>query len=185
MTVVHGLLVAAALLFAWAVATFNMLIRARNRVEEAWSGVDVQLKRRHELVPNLVEVVRGYAAHERVVLGIATEMRVAAAAAAGERRRHAESELSAAIAEVCAVAERYPELSASEIFRGLERALAEVEAEIRAARAIYNSNVELYNALVQSVPSSLMARPAGFRTRRFFEMAPSDRQPPRPLSLVA
>jgi LemA protein len=174
-----GCLVAATV---WTALTYNVLVRSRNRVDEAWSDVDVQLRRRHDLVPNLVEVVTAYADHEQHVMSAVEEARDDAAAAAdGAGRERAETELSDSLSQVRMVVERYPELAASESFLRLQRQLAEVENEIRAARRIYNSNAEQYNSRVQSLPSSLVAAAGSFRPRRYFEVAPSTAIPMRAL----
>lgn len=169
------------LVAAWAIATFNTLVRARNRVDESWSGVDVQLKRRHDLVPNLVAAVEGYARHESGTLEAATQARAQAraAGAGGPASRGAvESALSGVLSQVRAVAERYPELAASNNFRQLQLQLAEVEDEIQGARNIFNSNVEFLNTKIQSFPNSLVAGLASFRERDFFEVdLPAERRP--------
>ena len=153
--------------------SFNALVTAHNRVNESWSGVDVQLKRRHDLVPNLTETVRAYADHERVVMRALTEARETAVASSGRRgRQAAEFELSEAIADARAVAERYPDLRASEGFRRLQSQLAEVEGEIQYARRIYNSNVMLFNTRVRGFPGSLVRRLGGFRKMGYFELNP-------------
>ena len=174
------LLAGAVVLFVlWAVLTYNALVSARNKVQEAWSGIDVQLKRRHDLVPNLVETVRGYAAHERAALEVTTVARAAAMTATGPARRsRAESALSGALGDVRAVAERYPALQAAEDFQRLQAQLAEVEDQIQAARRIYNSNVEHYNTRIQVFPNSVVA--AGrFLPREFFEISePAERAVP-------
>jgi LemA protein len=174
-----GCLVAA---IAWAALTYNALVRGRHRVDEAWSDVDVQLRRRHDLVPNLAEVVRAYAAHEQQLMAFVSDARAEAAGAGeGAHRERAETELSEALSQLRATAEHYPELAASEHFLRLHRQLAEVENEVRAARRIYNSNVEHYNVRVQSFPSALIAAAGAFRPRRYFEVAPSTAIPMRAL----
>ena len=153
--VVAGLL---ALVVLWVVRTTNSFIRARNKVDESWSGIDVQLKRRHDLVPNLVDTVKGYAAHESATLLAVTEARSAAmAAGSGPERRAAEAQLTGALAGIQIVAEEYPELRASENFRALQSELSELEDQIQAARRIYNSNVNDYNTRIQLFPNSLVA----------------------------
>src|SRR3954465_13873802 len=167
---------------AWAALTFNALVRGRSRVDEAWSDVDVQLRRRHDLVPNLIEAVLGYAEHEQHTMSVVADARDEAAAAhEGAQRERAETELSDALSQLRAIAERYPELAASESFLRLQRQLAEIENEVRAARRIYNSNAEQYNSRVQSLPSSLVAAAGSFRPRRYFEVAPSTAIPMRAL----
>jgi LemA protein len=163
----------------WVVVTYNSFIRSRNKVDEAWSGIDVQLKRRHDVVPNLVEVVKGYAAHERTTLGNVVEARAAAISASGRHaREEAEGRLSSALDGIRVVAEDYPELRASEGFQRLQAQLAELEDEIQASRRIYNGNVEDYNTLLQVFPNSLVAG-RSFRPREFFRLeTPAERAVP-------
>jgi LemA protein len=170
----------AVFLFAvWFVATSNSFVRARNKVDEAWSGVDVQLKRRHDLVPNLVETVKGYAQHERETLTAVTEARAEAVAASDpDRVAHAEAKLTSALGGIRAVAEQYPQLRASESFQQLEAQLAGLENEIQAARRIYNANVQAYNTRIQIFPNSLVAG-RNFEARGFFELdSPAERAVP-------
>ena len=151
----------------------NSLIGARNKCDEAWSGIDVQLKRRHDLVPNLVETVKGYAAHEQQTLTRVTDARagaVAADSAPPAQRAQAESTLSAALGGIRAVAEQYPQLRAADNFIRLQAQLAEIEDEIQAARRIYNSNVQIYNTRQQIFPNSIVAARGGFQPREFFEI---------------
>jgi LemA protein len=163
----------------WAIATFNALVRARNRVEEAWSGVDVQLRRRHDVVPNLVEAVRAYAEHERAALVLAAKASFTACGARSRAgRARAESALSAALTGVLALAEEYPALHASESFLRLQGQLMEIETEIQSARRLYNANVRAYNSLVQSLPSSIVAAFAAFRARPFVEIEVTQRAVP-------
>jgi LemA protein len=160
-------------LLAWTAFVFNALVSGRSRVNEAWSGVDVQLKRRHDLVPNLVETVKAHADHESAVLRALTEARASAMDSSGRRgRQAAEQDLSRALVEVRVVSERYPELRAAEPFRRLQAQLAEIEGEIQYARRIYNSNLERYNAYLRSFPGALIARGGGFRARGYFDLAP-------------
>ena len=151
----------------------NSLISARNKCDEAWSGIDVQLKRRHDLVPNLVETVKGYAAHERETLTRVTDARAGAVAADNApppQRAQAESALSAALGGIRVVAEQYPQLRAAENFNRLQAQLAEIEDEIQAARRIYNSNVQIYNTRQQIFPNSIVAARGDFQPREFFEI---------------
>ncbi|HEX2232506.1 MAG TPA: LemA family protein [Thermoleophilaceae bacterium] len=160
-----------ALVALWAIAAYNSLVRSRNKVDEAWSGIDVQLKRRHDLVPNLVETVKGYAAHERQTLQSVTEARREAEAARGpEQAERAEAKLTSALGAVNALAEAYPELRAAENFQRLQAELAEIEDEIQASRRIYNANVQDYNTRVQVFPTMVIAGMMSFTTRRFFEI---------------
>jgi LemA protein len=157
----------------------NSMIGARNRVDEAWSGIDVQLKRRHDLVPNLVETVKGYAQHEQAVFEKATKARADAMAAHGPAQSsQAEGQLTAALTDLRAVAENYPTLRATENFQQLSRQLTEVEDEIQASRRIYNSNVQAYNTKIQVFPNSVIANMGGFQAKEFFEITDAaDREP--------
>jgi len=149
----------------------NSMIGSRNRVDEAWSGIDVQLKRRRDLVPNLVETVKGYATHEQQVFTKTTEARAEAMKATTvEATQQAEAKLSGALADLRAVAENYPDLRATENFQQLQRNLNEIEDEIQAARRIYNSNVQAYNTKIQIFPNSVIANSGGFTAREFFEI---------------
>ncbi len=149
----------------------NSMIGSRNRVDEAWSGIDVQLKRRHDLVPNLVETVKGYATHEQQVFAATTEARSEAMKAQSiEATQQAEAKLSGALTDLRAVAENYPDLRATENFQQLQRDLNEIEDEIQASRRIYNSNVQAYNTKIQIFPNSIVANSGGFTAREFFEI---------------
>ena len=161
------------LVLAWAGFAFNELVKAHNRVDESWSGVDVQLKRRHDLVPKLVQTVAAYAAHERTVMGGIDTAYEAAFTSSGRRGRlAAEHDLSCAIADVRALGESYPDLKASEPFRRLQLQLAEVDGEIQYARRIYNSNVAIFNSRVRGFPGVLVRRLGGFRPLGYFELNP-------------
>jgi LemA protein len=157
----------------------NSMIGARNRVDEAWSGIDVQLKRRHDLVPNLVETVKGYATHERETFQKVTEARAEAMKAQGPAQAGAaEGRLGAMLGDLRAIAENYPELRATENFQQLSRELTELEDEIQAARRIYNSNVQSYNTKIQVFPNSIVASTRNFEAREFFEITDAaDREP--------
>jgi LemA protein len=149
----------------------NSMVASRNRVDESWSGIDVQLKRRHDLVPNLVETVKGYATHEQKVFERTTQARAEAMQAGSvAATQEAEAKLSGALTELRAVAEQYPNLRATENFQALQRNLSEIEDEIQAARRIYNSNVQSYNTKIQIFPNSMIASGAGFTARDFFEI---------------
>jgi LemA protein len=159
------------LLVLYYVFARNSIIGARNRTDEAWSGIDVQLKRRHDLVPNLVESVKGYATHERQVFEKVTQARAAAMAAKGVgETAQAEGQLTAMLGDLRAVAENYPNLRATENFQQLMRQLSELEDEIQASRRIYNSNVQSYNTQIQQFPTSIIANQGGFKAREFFEI---------------
>jgi LemA protein len=149
----------------------NSIIASRNRVDESWSGIDVQLKRRHDLVPNLVETVKGYASHESEVFEKATKARAEAMSAHSVAdTSKAETQLSGALTDLRAVAENYPTLKATENFQQLSRNLSELEDEIQAARRIYNSNVQSYNTDIQQFPGSIIANQGNFSAREYFEI---------------
>jgi LemA protein len=174
--VIAALVVLAVLYF---ILKRNSFISARNRVDESWSGIDVQLKRRHDLVPNLVETVKGYATHEQQTFEKTTQARAEAmkAQSVGDTAQ-AEQKLTQALADVKAVAENYPELRATENFQQLSRNLSELEDEIQASRRIYNSNVQSYNTGIEQFPGSIVANQGNFEKREFFEIEdPTDREP--------
>ncbi|MBJ7347175.1 MAG: LemA family protein [Thermoleophilaceae bacterium] len=159
-----------------ALVYYNSLVRARTMVDEGWSGVDVQLRRRQDLVPNLVSTVKGYAAHEVQTLEAVTGARSAAVAADDpDEATQAENSLAAALGKLLAVAEAYPDLKASDNFLKLQAELADTENEIAAARAIYNGNVRIFNSKVQSFPGMLVAKPFGFTARAFFQAEATER----------
>ena len=161
----------------------NSIIGSRNRVDEAWSGIDVQLKRRHDLVPNLVETVKGYAQHERATFEKVTQARAAAMQASGPAEAsQAEGLLNAALTDLRAVAEQYPDLRATENFQQLSRNLSELEDEIQASRRIYNSNVQSYNTKIQIFPNSVVASSGGFTAREFFEITDAAEREPAQVS---
>jgi LemA protein len=171
---VVALLVVALVLF------YNRLIRLRNRVENAWAQVDVQLKRRYDLIPNLVETVKGYASHERETFEAVTNARAAAQSATGPAEQGAaEGLLSAALGRLIAVAEAYPELQADENFRQLQEELAQTENRIAVSRQVYNDTVLTYNTAIQTVPGVFFAGPLGFSKRDFFEVEGEAREAPR------
>jgi LemA protein len=175
--VVIGLIVVVALLL---VALYNRLVQQRNRVDNAWAQIEVQLKRRWDLIPNLVESVKGYAAHERGTFEAVTEARVRAqnAQSPGEAAQ-AEGILGAALGRLFAVAEAYPELQADENFRQLQTELAETENKVAVSRQVYNDTVLTYNNTVQTFPGLVVAGPFGFTIREFFEVEDqAQREPP-------
>lgn len=165
----------------WFVALYNGLVRIRTRAREAFSDIDVQLKRRHDLIPNLVETVKGYAAHEKGVFEKVTEARSRAMGAktVGERAK-AENALSKALMTLYAVSERYPELKASTNFLELQREIRDTEDKIQAARRFYNTNVRDLNIMVETFPANLVASTLGFKKIEFFEIeAPAEREAPK------
>jgi LemA protein len=159
------------LVVAWVVITYNRLVALSVAADEGESEIDVQLKRRHDLVPNLVETVKGYAAHERETLERVVQARDHAAAAGGTApRAAAESELTRSLGRLLGLAEAYPDLKASDNFVELQRELAATEDRIQAARRFYNQQAEALNAKVGSVPARLVAAAGRFRRREFFEL---------------
>lgn len=150
--------------------SYNRLVRLRNKVEEAWRDVDVQLQRRHDLIPRLVEIVKEYAVHERELFIELARLRSEAEQASGAIAKSApESELALALAGAIAVAESYPSLRAAENFLSLQKEIAETEDEVAAARIIYNGNVRIYNTHIQTFPVSFYADVLGFEPADFFQ----------------
>jgi LemA protein len=161
------------LVILWAILIYNRLVAKRQRTEEGWSGIDVQLKRRSNLIPNLIETVKGYASHEKETLDRVTAMRARADQApsnAPDERAKAESALSGALVQLFAVAENYPDLKASQNFQELQGALSEIEDQIQMARRYYNGAVREMNILVDSFPSNLVAQRYGFQKAIYFEI---------------
>jgi LemA protein len=159
---------------------YNRFVRLRNRVDNAWAQIEVQLKRRHDLIPNLVETVKGYAAHERGTFEAVTQARAAAQGAQSPAEAaQAEGILSQALGRLFAVAEAYPELQADENFRQLQSELAETENRIAVSRQVYNDTVLTYNNAIQTFPGVVIAGPFGFMKREFFEVDDGERDAPR------
>ncbi len=158
---------------AWAVAIYNRLVGLRQQVRESWADIDVQLKRRHELIPNLVATVKGYATHERDTLEKLGALRAEAVRgrASGATASAVEEPLSLALGRVFAVAEAYPALKADAQFLALQKELAETEDRIAAARRFFNANVRDFNTLCEQVPTNLIAGVGGFRPVGFFELS--------------
>jgi LemA protein len=163
---------ALALLLVLLAFGYNRLVRLRNEADTGWANIDVQLRRRADLIPNLVEAVRGYAAHERGVFEEVTKARAALRQAPGPEAAGAANDmLSAALGRLFAVAEAYPDLKASENFLRLQEDLTDTEDKISAARRYYNSTVMHFNTAIQTIPWVLVARPLGFRAKEFFSAA--------------
>ena len=159
------------LLLLVVVAMFNKLVKLRNRAENAWAQVDVQLRKRYDLIPNLIETVKGYAAHERETFEAVTNARAAAQQAQGPAEAaQAEGILSQALGRLFAVAEAYPELRATENFQQLQAQLSETEDKVAVSRQVYNDSVLTYHNAIQTFPGALFAGPFGFTTREFFEV---------------
>lgn len=170
-TILWVVIVIAAVILFWLIAVYNGLIRLKNRTNEAWSDIDVQLKRRYNLIPNLVNTVKGYAKHERELFEKVTQARTAAMGAKTvEEHGKAENMLAGALKTLFAVAENYPALKANENFLELQRELSDTENKIQAARRFYNGNVRDFNIKIQKFPNNLVAGPLGFGKRDFFEI---------------
>jgi LemA protein len=168
-------------LIAALVALYNKLVRLRNRTENAWAQVDVQLRRRYDLIPNLVESVKGYAAHERATFEEVTKARTAAQQAQGvQEQAQAENLLTQAIGRLFAVAEQYPELRATENFQQLQAQLADTEQKIAISRQVYNDAVLTYDNALETVPTNVVAGVFNFEPRQYFEVEePAVREAPR------
>jgi len=155
----------------YGIILYNSLVRSRNMVEEGWSGIDVQLKRRADLIPNLVETVKGYAAHEKGVLEGVTLARAAATSAKGVgEMEKAENMLTSALRQLFAVAEAYPDLKADDNFRQLQEQLAEIEDDLQKSRRYYNGAVRQLNTKVERFPSNVVAAQFGFQQAVYFEI---------------
>jgi LemA protein len=171
MWVLIVVLVVIVLLVIYAIALYNGLVQKRNRVDNAWAQIEVQLKRRHDLIPNLVETVKGYAAHERGVFESVTQARAAAVGAQGvAQTAAAEGILTQALGRLFAVAEAYPDLKASTNFLELQTQLSDTENKIAVSRQVYNDTVLTFNNAIQVFPAVLVAGPLGFTKREFFEV---------------
>ena len=156
----------------WFVATYNILVRLKQQTAESWSGIDTELKRRYDLIPNLVETVKGYAAHERETLEMVVRARNQAAASSGTPEQQAKDENAfiGSMKQLFAVAEHYPDLKANENFLALQRELANTEDRIQASRRFYNANVRDLNTRISVVPSNFVANMYGFKPAEFFEI---------------
>jgi len=158
-------------LVLWAVFTYNRLVTLRNRVENGWSQIDVQLRRRYDLIPNLIETVKGYAAHEREIFEHVTEARTRAMGATGvEDQANAENAVTAGLGRLIAVAEAYPDLKANQNFLALQEELIGTESKIAYARQFYNDQVALLNTLIQKFPANVIAGLGHFEPKPFFEI---------------
>lgn len=161
----------AVLIALYAIVVFNRLVRGRNLVREGFSGIDVQLRRRSDLIPNLIEVVKTYAAHERALFSEIAEKRTAAMNAGGVAgKAAAENDLQGSLRRLFALAEGYPQLKANENFLALQNQLAELEDQLQLARRYYNGAVRDFNIAIQSFPDVLIARLTGFREAQFFQI---------------
>ncbi len=168
------------LILLWALSVYNGLVSRRNRVDNSLGQIEVQTKRRYDLIPNLVETVKGYASHEQQTFERVVQARNAAQAATGPAEQaQAENFLTSALRQVFALAEAYPELRASENFQRLQTELSDTENKIAVARQIYNDSVLTFNNSVQVAPGNIIAGMFGFKTREFFDAPDEAAEPPR------
>ena len=166
------------LLVLYVIFTYNSLVRVRNRTDDSWSQIDVQLRRRYDLIPNLVETVKGYAAHERQTLEAVTDARANALNARGPAQQaQAENAITGALKSLFAVAEAYPELKANQNFLALQEELTATEGRISYSRQFYNDTVLKLNTKVQTLPTNILAGMFGFKTREYFEADDTSRGP--------
>lgn len=171
MLLVLILLGLAILIVMWGIGLYNKLVRTRTQMEEGWSGIDVQLKKRYNLIPNLVETVKGYATHEKETLDAVIAARNQALKADGvESQQSAENQLNSALANVFALSEAYPDLKANTNFLELQKELSSIEGDIEKARRYYNATVRENNIMVESFPSNLLADSFGFGLGDYFEL---------------
>ncbi|MBI2063317.1 MAG: LemA family protein [Candidatus Yanofskybacteria bacterium] len=179
MSITYIILIIVAVVVLWLAGAFNALVRSRNRVKESWSDIDVQLKRRYDLIPNLVETVKGYASHEKDVFERVIKARSAAMGAHGVAEHgQAENILSGALKNLFALTEAYPTLRASENFAKLQDELSDTENKIQAARRFYNTNVLTLNTKIEQVPTNMVASMFGFKKEQFFELGNSAEKEP-------
>jgi LemA protein len=179
-TITSALLILAAAVLVWAGVAFNRLVRLKNQVAAGWADIDVQLSRRHDLVPRLVAAVKAYVAHEHATLEAVTALRARAVSLQSPARLgEVEKQLEAGVARLLALREAYPELKASENFSQLQRDLVDVEDHLQYARRFYNGAVRDYNTALQRVPDVLVARAFGFREGEFYQAGPDERSAPR------
>lgn len=179
MNIIQIVAIFVVLVVVWVIFTYNRLISLRNRAKEAFSDIDVQLKRRYNLIPNLVKTVQGYATHEKGVLEKVTQARAQAMGAQGVHdKAEAENMLSNTLKSLFAVAENYPDLKASANFLELQRELRDTEDKIQASRRFYNTNVMSLNTKIESFPVNVAAKPLGFKTLEFFEIEEAQKEVP-------
>lgn len=173
------ILLALAVIAGWAIMTYNGLIALKNKTDEAWSDIDVQLKRRYDLIPNLVETVKGYATHEAGTFEKVAQARTAAmnAKTVGEHAQ-AENALSQTLKSIFALSEAYPDLKANQNFLDLQQQLKETEDKIEASRRFYNGNVRDFNTKLQVFPTNMIGNMLGFKSREFFEIAEGEKANP-------
>ncbi len=179
MTIVYIILAILVVIILWFVFGYNRFVRLINRAKEAWADIDVQLKRRYDLIPNLINTVKGYAAHEASVFENVTKARTAAMEAQGaEEQAKAENMLTGALKSLFAVSEAYPDLKANQNFLELQRELSDTENKIQAARRFYNTNVRDLNTGIESFPGNIIANIFNFEKREFFEIEDATQREP-------
>ncbi len=183
-TVTWVILIAIAAIVLWFIAVYNGLIRLRNQTKEAWADIDVQLKRRYDLIPNLVETVKGYAKHERELFEKVSAARSAAMGASGVAEKgQAENMLAGTLKSLFAVAEAYPDLKANQNFLKLQDELSDTENKIQAARRFYNGNVRDFNTKIQVFPNNMIAGMLGFKEFEFFELGEGEAAAKEPVKV--
>lgn len=172
-------LIILAIVVLWGVLSFNSLVTLKNRAKEAWSDIDVQLKRRYDLIPNLVETVKGYAVHEKELFEKVAEARTRAMGAGSVKEKgEAENALSSTLKTLFAVSENYPQLKASENFLELQKELTDTEDKIQASRRFYNANVRDLNIKIETIPTNIIASMLGFNKMDFFEIEEAQQREP-------
>ncbi|MBU2473103.1 LemA family protein [Patescibacteria group bacterium] len=177
-TILWIIIIIIAVIALWLMAVYNGLIKLKNRTDEAWSDIDVQLKRRYDLIPNLISTVKGYAQHEKGLFEKVTQARTAAMGAQGPvDKSQAEDMLSGTLKSLFAVAENYPDLKANENFLELQRELSDTENKIQASRRFYNGNVRDFNIKIEVFPNNLVAGMLNFIKRDFFEIEGEEKEP--------
>ena len=184
MTILYIILAVVVIVVLWVIAAFNGLVSKVNRTKEAWADIDVQLKRRYDLIPNLVEAVKGYAAHETHAFENVTKARSAAMGATGTAdKAAAENQLTGALKTLFAVSEAYPDLKANQNFLQLQQELGDTEDKIQAARRFYNTNVQDLNTSIQSFPGNVIAGTFGFKVMDLFQLGSADEAAREPVKV--
>lgn len=173
----YYLIIVAAVIVLYIIFLFNSLITLKNRVENAWSQIDVQLKRRFDLIPNLINTVKGYMKHEKGVLTEVTNARTALISGSMKDKAKASNQITEALKSIFAVAENYPQLKANENFKLLQEELAGTEGKISYARQFYNDNVMEFNTKLQKIPTNVMGKMLGFKEREFFKTEEGEKKP--------
>lgn len=184
MSIIYILIGVVAVIALWVIFAYNSFVRMVNRAKEAWADIDVQLKRRYDLIPNLINTVKGYATHEQQTLAKVTEMRTKAMGAGSlEEKAEAENMLTDALKSLFAVSENYPNLKANENFLELQRELSDTENKIQAARRFYNGNVRDLNTAIESFPNNVVASTFRFSKQEFFELGEDEQAAKDPVNV--